>query len=249
MIRAELSDVDLMKNSIPIVADIIDEGVFHFDHNGISLVTPDRTMVSVVDLKILSTAFDEYKVDSPEAIGLNLANLAAILKRVGSAEKIIMESGKGNKFKITVENGGKRTFEIPVIEVKAEKPPVEQLSFGSKIELETAVIEEGIADAEVIGDSVVLEAGAGGLRMYAKGDVSSAELELNKGHSSLLNIRAEKTVKSQYPLDYLKKMIRAGKLSKQMVLEFGNDYPLRMTFKAIDKLNLSFILAPRVSED
>jgi len=244
-----LSDSELLKNSIPVIADIIDEGVFNFDQNGISLVTPDRTMVSVVDLKILSAAFDEYEIDSPASIGLNLANLAAVLKRVKGGEKIIFEMGKGEKLKITVVGNGKRTFEIPIIEAKAEKPPVDQLAFGGRVELETQIVEEGIADAEVIGDSVVLEAGEGGFRMFAKGDVSSAELELEKGHAGLLNIKAAKAVKSQYPLDYLKKMIRAGKLSKQMVLEFGTDYPMRMTFKAIDKLNLSFILAPRVSED
>ena len=72
---------------------------------------------------------------------------------------------------------------------------------------------------------------------------------MKKGAQSLLDLKADKPIRSQYPLDYLKKMIRAGKLSKQMVLEFGNDYPIRLTFKAIDKLNLSFILAPRVTED
>jgi len=249
MFRIVLSDADLLKNSIPIIADIIDEGIFNFDQNGIGLMTPDRTMVSVVDLKILSAAFDEYKIESPESLGLNLANLAAVLKRAKGNDKVVLESGKGNKLKITLEGNGKRVFEIPVIEIKAEKPPVDQLNFGGKIELETSVVEEGIADAEVIGDSVIFEAGEGGFKMHAKGDVSSTELVLPKGHSSLLNLKAEKMIKSQYPLDYLKKMIKAGKLARQLILEFGTDYPMRMTFKSIDKLNLSMILAPRVSED
>lgn len=249
MFKIVLSDVDLLKNSIPIIADIIDEGIFNFDQNGLSLVTPDRTMVSVVDLKILSAAFDEYKIESSESLGLNLANLSAVLKRVKTSDKLIMETSKGDKLKITVDGNGKRTFEIPVIEIKAEKPPVDQLNFGGKIELDTNVIEEGIADAEVIGDSVILEAGEAGFKMYAKGDVSSSELELGKDHNKLLNIKAEKTIKSQYPLDYLKKMIKAGKLSKQLIVEFGTDYPVRLTFKTIDKLNLSFILAPRVTDD
>lgn len=249
MFRIVLSDVDLLKNSIPIIADIIDEGVFTFDQNGISLVTPDRTMVSVVDLKILSAAFDEYKIDSPESIGLNLANLAAVLKRVKSGSKMILETGKGEKLRITVEGEGRRTFEIPIIDIKTEKPPIDQLNFGGRIELETSVMEEGIADAEVIGDSIVLEATEGGMKMYARGDVSSTELELKKGEKSLLDIKVAKPMKSQYPLDYLRKMIKAGKLSRQMILEFGTDYPMRLTFKSIDKLNLSFVLAPRVSED
>ena len=249
MFKITLSDVDLLKNSIPIISDIVDEGIFVFDQNGISLMTPDRTMVSVVDLKILSTAFEEYTIDAPESLGLNLANLAAVLKRVKSGDKIVFEYGKKGKLKIIIDGGGKRAFEIPVIDVKAEKPPVEQLNFGGRLELETSIVEEGIADAEVIGDSVYFEVNDAGFRMFAKGDVSTTELTLAKGHTSLLNMKALKPIKAQYPLDYLRKMIKAGKLSRQMVLELGSDYPLRMTFKAIDKLNLSFILAPRVSEE
>ena len=249
MFKLVLSDVDLLKNSIPIIADIIDEGEFTFDQNGISLITPDRTMVSVVELKILSAAFDEYTIDKPEKLGLNMANLSAVLKRAKSSDKLILESDKGDKLKITIQGANTRTFEIPVIDIKTENPPVEQLNFGGKAELETSVIEEGIADAEVIGDAVMLEMTDSGLKMAAKGDVSSTQLELKKGEAGLLSIKASKPVKAQYPLDYLKKMIKAGKLSKQLILEMGTDYPMRLTFKNIDKLNLSFILAPRVSED
>lgn len=248
MFKIMLSDVDLLKNSISVISEIIDEGTFEVTQNGISLVTPDRTMVSVVDLKILSTAFDEFSIDAPASLGLNLAHLASVLKRVRSGDKLILEGGK-EKLKITVEGGGKRRFEIPILDLKPESPPVDQLAFGGKLELETSVMEEGVADAEVIGDSVFLEASEGLLRMYARGDVSSTELELKKGDSPLLDIKVPKAIKSQYPLDYLRKMIKAGKLAKQMTLEFGSDYPLRMTFRSIDKLQLAFILAPRVSEE
>ena len=61
MFRAVLSDVDLLKNSIPIISEIIDEGMIRVDQNGMSMLSPDRAMVAVIDLKILSTAFDEFK--------------------------------------------------------------------------------------------------------------------------------------------------------------------------------------------
>ena len=46
----------------------------------------------------------------------------------------------------------------------------------------------------------------------------------------------------------LKKMIKAGKLSKNIVLEFGTDYPMRLSFRMLDKMSLQFVLAPRVEE-
>ncbi len=249
MFKVSLSEVDLLKNSIPIIAEIIDEGIFKISKDGLSLLSPDRTMVSVTDLKILPTAFDEFKVENEENLGLNLANLAAVLKRVKSTDKIIMESGKENKLKITVKGNGVRTFEIPLLDIKAEKPPIDQLNFGGKVELDSGVVGEGIADAEVIGDSVVFEASPETFKMHAKGDVSSAQLEMGKNDKGLLKLEAKESIKAQYPLEYLKKMIKAGKLANNMTLEFGTDYPMRMTFKTVDKMSLQFILAPRVSEE
>ncbi len=247
--RITLSDTDLLLNSVPIIAEIIDEGVFKVNQNGLSLLSPDRTMVAVVDFQLLSSAFEEFKVESDAELGLNLANLVAVLKRVKSGDKLTLQLGEKNRLEIIMEGNGKRRFEIPLLDIKTEKPPVEQLNFPGKIELETGILENGIADADVVSDSVVLEAGPESFKMWAKGDVSSAELELKKGDNGLLNITAQSSVKARYPLEYLKKMVKAAKLSKQAIIEFGTDYPMRIEFKAIDKVILKFVLAPRISEE
>ena len=247
MFKISMSDVDLLKNSIPIISEIIDEGIFRVDKNGISMLSPDRAMVAVIELKILSTAFDEFNVQGEDYLGLNMANLAAVIKRAKSGDKILLERKEGgNTLKIIIKGDGVRVFEIPLLDIKAEKPPVDKLAFTSKIELESRIVEEGISDADIIGDSIIIEANPSAFRMSAKGDVSSAHLELTKQDKGLLDLKVTSNVRSQYPLDYLKKMIKAGKISEQMVLEFGNNYPLRLEFKSIDKMSLSFILAPRV---
>ncbi len=247
--RITLSDTDLLLNSVPIIAEIIDEGVFKVNQNGLSLLSPDRTMVAVVDFQLLSSAFEEFKVESDAELGLNLANLVAVLKRAKAGDKLTLQLREKNRLEIIMEGNGKRKFEIPLLDIKTEKPPVEQLNFPGKIELETGVLENGIADADVVSDSVVLEAGPGLFKMWAKGDVSSAELELKKGDNGLLNITAQSSIKARYPLEYLKKMVKAAKLSKQAIIEFGTDYPMRIEFKAIDKVILKFVLAPRISEE
>jgi len=248
--KAILSDVDLLKNSIPIISEIIDEGIIKVGKDGLSLLSPDRTMVSVTDLRILSSAFDEYSVDAEESLGLNLANFAALIKRIKTGDKLTLEStGKSNRLKMTIKGSSVRTFELPLIDVRMEKPPIEQLNFPTKVELESGIVEEGIADAELIGDSIVFEAGPEIFRMHAKGDVSSAQLELGRGDKALLKLDAGQSTKAQYPLEYLKKMIKASKLAKHVLLEFGTDYPVKISFKALDKMQLSFILAPRVSEE
>ena len=62
-------------------------------------------------------------------------------------------------------------------------------------------------------------------------------------------VTADAKVRSKYSIEYLKKMIGASKLSDVVELGFNKDYPLKMDFKAVDKLLLSFILAPRVENE
>ena len=40
-----------------------------------------------------------------------------------------------------------------------------------------------------------------------------------------------------------------SKISENVTVLFDRDYPLRLDYKEIDKLQLSFILAPRVEND
>ena len=44
-------------------------------------------------------------------------------------------------------------------------------------------------------------------------------------------------------------MIAGAKLTDKVSLQFNNDYPLKIEYKQVDKLMLSFILAPRVDND
>ena len=128
-----------------------------------------------------------------------------------------------------------------------QKPP--NLEFPVSIKVKSEIIEEGISDAEIVSDAVVLEADAEGFTMRAEADNKKAELKLEKGNESLVELKANSKVKSIFPLDYLKKFVKAGKLSPECTLQLGNDYPMKLDFKVLDKLQLTFILAPRIESE
>jgi len=248
MFKLVLNNADLLKNSVPIIAEIIDEGNFRIGHNGLSLLSPDRTMVAVVDFHIPSSAFEEFKVEGDHELGMNLSSLVDVIKRMKSSDKVTIQSGKENRVNIVVEGDGKRKFELSLLEIKTEKPPIDQLKFSGKIEMKSSVLEEGIADADIVADSVVFNASPTIFRMFTKGDTSAVELELKKGEPALVNMHVDDNVRARYPLEYLKKMIKAAKLSENVMLEFGTDYPMRLGFVSVDKVSLKFILAPRVED-
>ncbi|MBI2546867.1 MAG: proliferating cell nuclear antigen (pcna) [Candidatus Aenigmarchaeota archaeon] len=248
MFSAKLSDAKLFVNAISTIGELIDEGVFNITKDGINLVAADRAMVAVVDFKMASSAFDEFQVDADQKIGLNITNMLSVLKRIGADDKMSLNL-QGSKLEIKLEGKSKRRFVIPLLDISQEEiPPIQQLDFPVKVEVKPQILESGIEDADVISDAVMMEALKDKFVMRAEGDVSKAELELERGNENLLNLEAASEVKSRYPLDYLKKMMKAAKIADNVTIWLGQDYPMRLEFKSGDKASLSFVLAPRVSD-
>ncbi|MCD6403062.1 MAG: proliferating cell nuclear antigen (pcna) [Candidatus Aenigmarchaeota archaeon] len=246
--KAVISDVSFFKDSVVTIGELIDEGIFKATKEGFGLIAADRAMVSVVDFKMLPLAFDEYSVESDVKIPLNLSNLISILKRATTRDKIILEL-KENKLNVTFKNSSTRKFVLPLLDISEEEiPPIDQLEFKAKASVKSSVLKDGIKDAEVIADSVVFETDGNVFKLIAQGDISSAELVLEKGNDALLELEAPEHVRARYPIDYLKKMVKAYKVSEVVTLRWSTDYPMKLEFKVLDKAYLNFVLAPRVEE-
>ncbi len=249
MFRATISDVNLLRDSISTIAELIDEGVFRITEKDLSMVAADRAMVAVVDFRIMANAFDKFETDKEYSIGLNIGNLLSVLKRAGSGDRVTLTL-QDAKLEIVMENSSRRRFVIPLLDISQEEvPPIDQLVFTAKAAIKPDIMESGIADAEVVADAILFEGGVDKFCMRAEGDVSSTQLELEKGNEALKDLRADADVKARYPLDYLKKMIKAAKIADVVSIEWGKDYPMRLGFKAEDKASLTIILAPRVVEE
>lgn len=249
MFKLTMSNSGLLKDSISTIGGLIDEGIFKVNKNGLSLMAADRAMVAVVDFKLPATVFDEFEVGEERDVAVNMTNLVSVLKRVKSNDKLTIEL-KDNKLKVTMKNSSVRRFTIPLLEIsKEEIPPIDKLNFNAKAKIKADVLKYGIEDGDVVSDSIVFGATKDKFNLKATGDITSSELTLKKGNESLLDLKVTGDVISRYPLDYLKKMMKASKLANEMTLQWSKDYPIKIGFKDVDRMELNFVLAPRVQEE
>ena len=248
MFKATISDVSLLRDSIDTISQLIGEGIFNLKKEGISLVATDRAMVAVVRFDLKKEAFDEYECNKEDSIGVNIENFLQIIRRANSADKIILElSEDKSKLKIEMLGSGVRKFSIPLLDIsKGEIPEIDQLDFSTKMQVKTDVIEEGINDADIISDSIIIETEGETLIMKTEGDSSSVESKIDK-NSGLVEIKGD-NIKSRYALEYLKKMIKAGKISEIASLQLGRDFPMKLEFVKPEKVSMGFVLAPRVED-
>jgi len=249
MFKAVLTDIPLLKDPMVSISELIDEGNFVITKDGIRFTAADRAMVSVVDYFLSKDAFDSYEATEDHRVGLNILNFLSVVKRAGKKDKITFEI-EDAKLKVTIEGDSKRKFFVPMLNLEDEEiPPIDKLDFKSKVVLKSDVVNNGIDDALIIGDSVIMTVGPERFSMVAEDNVKKSELELKKDNEALIEMDAASPMKSRYAIDYLSKMMKGSKMSDIVTLKHGTDYPLKIEFNSGEKAKLSFILAPRVTEN
>lgn len=248
MFEAKLDDVSLLRDSIATVAELIDETELHIKEYGLQLIAADRAVVVVIDFYLARDAFNEYKYTDDARIGMNLQNLLQILKRAGEGDSLTIKLADG-KLDLTLKGQSTRKFVLPLIDISREEtPPIDKLDFSASLVVSSDVLSSGIEDAELITDSVIFTIRKDQLTMKGESDTSFTQMDLMKDEGGLKIIDVGEPVRARYSLDYLKKIIKAKKMSPEAKISMSNDYPMKIQFEVPGKMQLGFILAPRVEE-
>ena len=249
-LKLSLAEPKVLVDSINIISELVNEVRLKVDRDKIELIAMDPANVAMVIFNLLSSAFSEYKVEKPEEIGISLDSLKAILRRVKPSDVITIELDRErNRLKIQLRSENVRTFNLALIDIEDKHQKIPELSFPLKVEMNSAVFDEAIQDMDVIAESVALVADKDRFLVEAESNLSDAKSEIGKDSGVVIKSSSKDAIKAKYSIEYLKKIIKGSKLSDKVVLQFNKDYPLRTDYLVKDKLSLSVILAPRVSND
>ena len=235
-----LSEPRLLKESMNIISELVTEVTLRIDKDKIEIIAIDPANVAMVDYKLLSSAFIEYVVPKPEELAINLEHFKQVLKRAKPTDTVTLGLDEDkHRLKLLLKGDGTRTFNIPLITIEEVEQKIPSLQFATKVTLSSIRFDDAIEDMSIISDKFVIK---------AESNLKDATVEMPSREDTTITLEGD-ALSSKYSIEYLRKISKASKLSDDVTLEFGADYPLRAEYKLMDKLRLSFILAPRVSSD
>ena len=246
--KLTLAEPNYLKDSISIISELVNEASFKITANSIELIAMDPANVAMVLFKLLSSAFVEYQVNKDVDLAINLNNLKQILRRAKSSDTLVLEMEE-DKLKITLQGSSTRTFFLPIIDMEEREQRVPELSFPVTVKTKTDILTDAIEDVAVVAESVSFIVEPKKMSIMAEGDLSKVKIEVPSGDNTIIVSDTQDKVRSKYSIEYLKKMMTASKLTNNVTIQFNKDYPLKLEYKAVDKIFLSFILAPRVEND
>ncbi|MDO8660265.1 MAG: hypothetical protein Q7K43_00095, partial [Candidatus Woesearchaeota archaeon] len=126
--RLQLADATVLKDSVSVISELVNEGRFKITKDSIELVAMDPANVAMVIFKLLASCFSDYYVEKEQEVGINLTNLKQILKRA-KADDILNLEVTESKLNIQMKSGTTRTFSLPLINLEEKEQRIPNLTF------------------------------------------------------------------------------------------------------------------------
>lgn len=246
--KLTLAEPRLLKEPVSILSDLVNDVQFRIDKEKVEIIATDPANVVLADFKLLSSAFIEYQVENKEVICVSLDNLNQILRRLKGNDTLTLElDKKRNKLRVGMQGDSQRLFNLSLIDIEEKEQHIPELEFKSNVIMSSKMLEDAVEDVGIVAESVALGLSKERMTIRGEGNLSNAHIEFLKGANTEITVNED--INAKYSIEYLKKLIKGGKLSDKVVIRWNTDYPLKLEYNVLDKLALSFILAPRISED
>lgn len=242
-----MKDSRLWKTCVSAISSLIEDAAFVVSPAGLRLRAMDPSHIALINLELPPQAFEEFNVEKQTTIGIHIPEMIKVVSRAKSGEGLTIElDEKTNRLNLTFAGPPVRRLSMPTIDVRDADYPEPKLVFTATMEVPSGLIQDGIKDAELIGDNVEFEAAKEGLRMRAESDKGTSELVLDVGSAALTNFSANPAARAKYAIKYLNDIF-SNSPSGAVGIKLGTDLPISITYP-VSSGKLQFLLAPRIED-
>ena len=238
----KLENPKILSDVIGVISELVSEVKIKASMDqGLSIVAIDPANVALVSFKLPVASFSAFETQN-ETLGVSLDSLRNVLKRASAGSSLVMKT-EDNTLKIEIHDKITKLFTLALIEIDAEEKQVPNLEFSSKVEMNSQDFTDAVEDCVIVADACAFMIKEGKFVIEAKGlnsarnEFSGDEVKIEGGEG-----------KSRYSLEYLQKFTKGGKISEKVVINFSDDYPLKLEFRNANT-ELIFVLAPRVETE
>lgn len=244
--KLTIGDARQFKQAIEAVVNLVDEGQFEINENGLHLRAMDPSQIAMVDFSMPKNAFKEFEAEQSN-LSLNLVDFLKMLSRSRGDEQLILSTEeKESKCLLEfISPNGKRSVRLPLIELNVTAPREPKITFDTTIKMRAGTFKEMLKDAGLLSSHVILSVTANQLIVEAKGDSGDLYIESDKNSPQFAELTSTANSRVMFPFEYLENMTKACQDDSMIELFLKTDAPVKISY-AVGHAKLTYYLAPRV---
>lgn len=254
MFVASLKQASILKKLVDAIKDLANEANWEVDANGIRMQAMDSSHVCLIAFDLEAGKFDRYEVSDRHTFGINLGNLAKILKCTANDDVVTMTFDGGDALAFAFESGENRTseFSLKLMQIECEQLGIpEGTEYDVVAELPSADLARIVRDLGTIGDNLTVS-GKGGppetiLKFSTSGDIGDASMTLKGGGDLVVSVKTDTTL--SFSSRYVVSFSKGSSLSACVKLSVSKDTPMCIEYNVGDVGTLKYYLAPKMNDD
>ena len=246
VLHLRMVEAKTWKNMLSSLSALVDEVSILADEDGLKVKAMDPSHVSMADFEWSREAFDEYEVDKPTTVGLNIREALKLLRRIsGESLELTFDESTG-RLEMKLVGRYTRRFSIPTLQLTGEEIPPLRIEFDVVAKITSSCLQRTVADAVAVSDILKFRATEDFFIMEASGELGSVAVELDRESEALLELQVKQPSEANYSLTFLGDIVKsASNLAGTVSVEFSTDKPLKLNFDILQG-RLIYYIAPYV---
>jgi len=258
MFEAKLANASTLKKVIDAVKDLITDASWEITEGGIALQAMDSSHVALVSLKLRTEGFEEFRCDRGMTLGINLQNMAKIMKCAGNDDSVTLranDDGDTITFIFDSPNQERQSqYEIKLMDLDVEHLGIPETDYACTIKMPSSEFSRICRDLSQIGDSLQVTCTKNGVQFGAKGDLGTGAVRLSQ-HSNVdkeeeaVVIELQEACSAMFAAKYMNQFTKAGPLTARVQLSMSSDVPIVVEYQIEEMGHIRFYLAPKIDDE
>lgn len=230
-----------------------------FEKDKVFFQSMDSARVSVFELTLPSTWFDVYEHTSQSAIpiGISSSLLFKILNTRDKAQETQIKYDVDNSDKLyigfTCDNKAifDKNFEIPLMDIECELMGIPATESQADFSVSSANFANIINQLKLFGDTLDITCNEDKIVLQSLStEAGKMDVEISIDELDSYSINEGETVKLSFSLNILHNICMYSKISKNVEISLIDNFPMKIVYNlGAETANLTFYLAPKISED
>eukprot|EP01026_Neomeris_dumetosa_P033692 TRINITY_DN2695_c0_g1_i1.p1 TRINITY_DN2695_c0_g1~~TRINITY_DN2695_c0_g1_i1.p1 ORF type:complete len:290 (+),score=33.20 TRINITY_DN2695_c0_g1_i1:82-951(+) len=233
-----LSNYKVLKTITDVIKELTDEVSIYVDEDGLKVRSMDSSRVCLIHLDLHVKGFESFRVDKDLVIGINLQNLAKILKFGESGDKCILKAqDKASTLQVLLEASNQvrlQRFELKLLEIEEDVGEIDDYDHTCIVKLSSRRFEKTLRDLSSVCDSVTVQVNENYINFFGNGDVGSASVMIRsqdvEDEENGAVIKCKEPMQDDFALKYLCIFSHATALSDTVTLKLTNGLPIEVSF-------------------
>eukprot|EP00793_Prasinoderma_coloniale_P000355 PRCOL_00005339-RA len=258
MFEARLIQGSLLKKVLESVKELVTDANFDCASTGFSLQAMDSSHVALVTLMLQADGFEQYRCDRNLSMGMNLANMAKMLKCAGNDDIITMKADdQADTVTFMFESPQQdkiSDFELKLMDIDSEHLGIPDTDYEAVVKMPSAEFQRICRDLSSIGDTVTISVTKDGVKFTTQGDIGSANIVCRQNlnvekEEDATEIQLKEPCSLTFALRYLNSFTKATPLAGSVSLSMSKELPVMVEYKIADCGHVRFYLAPKIDDE